>query len=369
MGTANAATGVADMAQVLKVMTEIAAALRRGGPPVIALRSTPPGSQIAGEVGVPLLRARAGRGWGHIGFVVNPEFLRERQRTRRLDGAADVIVGTDHAAAVAPIARALSRRRGTIPRDEPRHREPGSEYTANTFHARLKVAYADEVAAVAPAFGADGDRFDDAGTEEDGILNVLPAPTCGPATCSAARACPRTCGALNRGSEDGGAPVRRCSRRSWSPDAYILRRSVGVGDGDGHSVSSAPRVRASSRIVDAICARVALVDSLLSAWSGKEGSRRPSHDVPNVDPAALHGANLEFARGHLTHLTMLLRPTLAEAIPRGALVLLGKPVDPIALAEACADGNDRARPCAALPRDLPRLRVRRLEDPPPAGLP
>ncbi len=69
VGTASAATGVADASHVLKVMAEIAAALPAAPAPpaspapiVIALRSTLPGSQIAGEV-MRCSRARSGPAW------------------------------------------------------------------------------------------------------------------------------------------------------------------------------------------------------------------------------------------------------------------------------------------------------------------
>ena len=235
------------------------------------------------------------------------------------------------------------------------------KYAANAFHA-LKVAYANEVAAVAPAFGADGDQVM-ALVREDRILNVSPAYL-RPGYAFGGSCLPKDLRALNRVAEMAGAPTPLLASILES-NAHILRRSVEWVMAHGAPAVALLGLSFKPGVDD--LRESPLVD-LAERLVGK-GIALTIHD-PDVDPAALHGANLEFARGHLTHLTMLLRPTLAEAIPRGALVLLGKPgVDPIALAEACADGTTVLDLAHALPRDLPRLRVRRLEDPPPAGLP
>ena len=213
VGTASAATGVADATQVLKVMTEIAAALPAAAAPfVIALRSTLPGSVIAGEV-VPLLaRALGARLGADVLFVVNPEFLREGQGLADFMAPPYVIVGTDHAAAIAPMRELY---RGVA---APFHVvSPGTaslvKYAANAFHA-LKVAYANEVAAVAPAFGADGDQVM-ALVREDRILNVSPAYL-RPGYAFGGSCLPKDLRALNRVGE-WRARRCRCSRRSWSP--------------------------------------------------------------------------------------------------------------------------------------------------------
>ena len=151
VGTPAAGDGGSDLTYVLAVSREIALAARHAGRAyVVAVRSTvPPGTlarcaEIVAEAaaGVP------------VHLASNPEFLREGSAVRDFDQPPYTLIGTDDPYAEKVLREVYTGVDAPLVVVTPAVAEM-VKYAANAWHA-AKIAFANEIAQLAKAFGADG---------------------------------------------------------------------------------------------------------------------------------------------------------------------------------------------------------------------
>jgi GDP-mannose 6-dehydrogenase len=155
VGTPSAADGATDVTALQRVATDIGVGIGgRRDFPVVALRSTALPAVIDGVVVATLERVSGMRRGVDFGFVVNPELLREGSGVEDFDDPPFTVLGTseDRSAAVmmrlyeflaSPVVVVDAATAALV------------KYACNAFHA-LKVAFANEMAAVARAADVDG---------------------------------------------------------------------------------------------------------------------------------------------------------------------------------------------------------------------
>lgn len=154
VGTPSAEDGSVDTRALLEVGRELGRAMaRRKSPLTVALRSTTL-PEIVDHRLVPAIAEEAGIAREQVPLVVNPEFLREGAAIKDFDDPPFTLLGTPKAEMVEPLRRLY----GFLPAPilvMDRRSACLVKYTANAFHA-LKVAFANEVGAIARRAGVDG---------------------------------------------------------------------------------------------------------------------------------------------------------------------------------------------------------------------
>ncbi len=179
VGTPSRKGGGLDLGQVVRVGREIGMALRGlGRRHLVVLRSTVlPGSAdrvLAPAIAEAALGNRSSPArWGRtFGLVVNPEFLREGSSLHDYEHPPYTLLGGDDPADLDAAAALYAGIDAEVIRTD----RPTAElikYVNNAFHA-LKVAFANEVGALARALGVDG-RVVMEIVRRDTKLNVSPA--------------------------------------------------------------------------------------------------------------------------------------------------------------------------------------------------
>lgn len=154
VGTPSRADGSINLDYVTRCVGQIAAVIA-GAPrkPLIVLRSTVlPGTTRTSII--PLVERTPGlKVGGNIDIVFHPEFLREGVAVHDFDHPPKIVVGEQHPGAADPLMQVYGRYQA------PRFRTSLEvaemvKYSDNLFHA-VKVAFANEVGALAHAVGAD----------------------------------------------------------------------------------------------------------------------------------------------------------------------------------------------------------------------
>ncbi len=154
VGTPSHPDGSPNLEYVRKVVAEICSAMEEvRSLYCVVLRSTAPYPAIAVEILPHLERRRVTYPGAEIAFALNPEFLREGTAMKDFFEPPFVIVGTAHPGAVESLRRLYA------PLSCPFHVvsvETASvlKYACNAYHA-VKVVFANEMAALAHACGAD----------------------------------------------------------------------------------------------------------------------------------------------------------------------------------------------------------------------
>lgn len=121
---------------------------------VVVLRSTVMPHLLDAEL-LPLLEAAAGKPIGPgVGFVCNPEFLREGSAIEDFYESPLTLIGQTEARAGDLVARLYAEVAGPVVRTDPRTALL-VKYASNAFHA-LKVVFANEMGSVARELGVDG---------------------------------------------------------------------------------------------------------------------------------------------------------------------------------------------------------------------
>jgi len=158
VGTPALPTGDADLAELQAACDAIGPALRRAAPAVVVVRSTVPPGTTRDLVARRLATASGlepGRGF-HV--ANKPEFLREGNALADYDAAPKLIVGAlDPSAADAVVALFAPGPSCLVVRTTPEGAEL-AKYADNAWHA-TKVAFANELGALARALGVDGDAL------------------------------------------------------------------------------------------------------------------------------------------------------------------------------------------------------------------
>lgn len=172
VGTPSRSDGSVDLGAVEAAATQIGEHLRRTGErPLIVLRSTvPPGTTRTRFV--PALERSSGVQAGReVSVAFHPEFLREGSAVADFNDPPKIVVGEADANAAPPLLALYERYPG------PRFRLSLEEaelvkYSDNLFHA-VKVTFANELGALARAWGVDARRVADVFCA-DTKLNISP---------------------------------------------------------------------------------------------------------------------------------------------------------------------------------------------------
>ncbi len=170
VGTPSLRSGKLDLGHVEPVCREIGHALRRkSGFHLVVLRSTVlPGT--AENIVIPALEQTSGKRMGKdFGVCVNPEFMREGTAVSDFLEPAMTIIGAAEASHAAQLRELYAWAPGRIFETSFRSAEM-VKYICNTWHA-LKVAFANEVGALAKALQVDAEDVTEIFTA-DNKLNI-----------------------------------------------------------------------------------------------------------------------------------------------------------------------------------------------------
>jgi GDP-mannose 6-dehydrogenase len=155
VGTPSSANGAVNSSALERVASDIGGAIAgRRDYPVVALRSTVLPVVIDTVLIATLERASGMRLGPDFGLVVNPEFLREGSAIRDFDEPPFTVLGTGEARAATIMRELYAFLEAPIVVVE-RPTAALVKYACNSFHA-LKVAFANEIAAVSSSAGVDG---------------------------------------------------------------------------------------------------------------------------------------------------------------------------------------------------------------------
>ena len=155
MGTPSRSDGSTRLDYLRQVFGSIAKQLHKKDEYfVVALRSTvlPP---VFEEELIPLLQQHSGKSAGtHVGFVYNPEFLREGMALKDFQDAPWTIIGSWDSRAADVVASLYQNLSAPIIRTDPKTAAL-VKYFSNTFHA-LKVVFGNELGSFCREMGVDG---------------------------------------------------------------------------------------------------------------------------------------------------------------------------------------------------------------------
>ena len=317
VGTPSAEDGTVCSEAVEAVVAEIGAALRdRAGPYVVVIRSTLlPG--ILEEQLAPALMEASGRELGDdLWLCNNPEFLREATAIRDYDDPPFVLVGADDPQAAEAVGDLYSNVRAERIVTDARTAAL-VKYSCNAFHA-VKVAFANEVGAVARSFGADGQRVMEL-LCRDKKLNVSPAYL-RPGFAFGGSCLPKDLRALTRHIEREGLDLSLLKSVLPSNQAQI-RRGVQLVRQAGHRKIGLVGLSFKAHSDDL---RESPLVILAEALLGR-GYDLKIYD-PFVQVSRLRGRNRAYVEQHLPHLAALFVEEPSDLLRHASLLVLGNDV-------------------------------------------
>ena len=220
VGTPSTADGSVNIRAVVQVVSAIGRALSgsRAAYTVVVRSTLPPG--ILEDSLAPRLAAAAGRDLGDDLWICNnPEFLREATAIRDYYDPPFVVVGADDSEAARQVLALYDRVEAEKLVTDPRTAAL-TKYACNAFHA-VKIAFANEVGAVARSFGADGHAVMDL-VCKDRKLNISRAYL-RPGFAFGGSCLPKDVRALTRHAERDGVDVPLLESILPANDAQIRR--------------------------------------------------------------------------------------------------------------------------------------------------
>lgn len=342
VGTPSRRNGSLDTSAVERVSAAIGRGLRahRGRHTVVVRSTVLPGTTE--ELVIPVLEQASGLNASEdFGVAMNPEFLREGTSVRDFRDPPKTVIGQLDEASGAAVSSLYEQLSAPLFRVTLREAEL-LKYVDNAFHA-LKVGFANEIGAIAGAFGVDAEQ----------LMRVFRADT--KLNISAAY--------LKPGFAFGGSCLPKDLRalvhaaRARDVDVPIL----------GHVLPSneAHLARAVERVLLHGTRRIGLFG--LSFKSGTDDLRESplvelaerligkGHELriydPDVSVARLLGTNRRYVEERLPHLSSLLVETPDAVVEHADLCILGRRFPEAEEALGCADGDviDLARPGVATP--------------------
>lgn len=313
VGTPSSANGAVDSTALKRVATDIGRGIAgRRDYPVVALRSTVLPAVIDGVLIASLEQASGMRLGPDFGLVVNPEFLREGTAIRDFDDPPFTVIGTNEPRAVEVMKRLYSFLPAAVVQVE-RSTAALVKYACNSFHA-LKVAFANEIAAVAATAGVDGKEVMRLLCMDE-KLNISPAYL-RPGMPFGGSCLPKDVRAIAHYGRRQDAPVPLLESILESNRLQIEmcvqrilahgRARIGVF---GMSFKAGTDDLRESPTVS-------IVETLLG-----KGLQIAIYDG-RVSLAQLVGANREYVEQHLPHIATLLRPTLDEVLRESDVLVI-----------------------------------------------
>lgn len=313
VGTPTQPNGSTRMDYLRHVMASIGDELRKkDGYFVLALRSTVLAKAIEQDL-LPLLEGHSGKSLGDkLGFVYNPEFLREGAALKDFRDAPWTIIGSSDRKAGDTVAGLYQHLKSPIVRTDVRTATM-VKYLCNAFHA-LKVVFGNEVGSLCRDMGVDGNAVMDIFCQ-DTKLNISPRY-------------------LKPGFAFGGS----CLPKDLKALVYELGRR-GLKAPVLESILTSNEVHLTNcirTVVNAGRSRIGLVG--LSFKEGTDDLRESpavelaerligkGFDVrvydPSITPGRLHGSNLSFIERSIPHIWKLLVHNLDELMDHAETVVV-----------------------------------------------
>lgn len=315
VGTPSAPSGALDLEAVRRVAEQIGAALPRDGRfRTVVVRSTVLPGTTEEEV-QPALESGSGMVAGtDFGLAMNPEFLREGTSIRDFHEASRTVVGANDERSAQQVQAAYEGLASPFEIVPIRIAEM-VKYTDNAFHA-TKIAFANEIASFARAFGVDGREAMRLMMTDD-RLNISTAYL-RPGYAFGGSCLPKDLRALTDKARKSDIDLPLLNAAIASNGAHFERgvQLIEAAGGRGVAVlglsfkSSTDDLRESPA--------VALAERLIG-----KGYRVTIYD-PDVDPSLIRGANRAFMEQHLPHLVELLCSSLADAVSPADTVVVTK---------------------------------------------
>lgn len=314
VGTPSRANGGLDLKYVERVCEEIGAALKdKAGYHVIVIRSTVlPGT--VHDVATPAIERTSGKKAGvDFGVASNPEFLREGTSIKDFQEPPFTLIGADEPATADAIAALYTGLDAPVHRVAVRVAEM-VKYACNCYHG-LKVAFANEIGNVCKALGVDSHEVMRVFCE-DRKLNIS-AAYLKPGFAFGGSCLPKDLRAVTHKARelDVETPVLRATlesnklqvQRAFDMVVRTGARRVGML---GMSFKPGTDDLRESPLV-----------SLIELMVGK-GLELAIYDR-DVSEARLIGANKEYIEGEIPHIWSLVKPSAAEVIAHGDVVIVG----------------------------------------------
>jgi GDP-mannose 6-dehydrogenase len=155
VGTPGQANGLPDFTALARVTEDIGAAIGdRDEPYIVVIRSTVLPGTTEGIVRAALARSAEAHGTAATALAVSPEFLREGTALADFSHPPLTLIGCDDPAIADRVRALFDGVEAPVVHTSVRTAEM-VKYSCNAFHA-LKICFANEIAEVAAAFGADG---------------------------------------------------------------------------------------------------------------------------------------------------------------------------------------------------------------------
>jgi len=317
VGTPSSDDGAVSSQAVERVIESLGGVLNQEKKPyTVVIRSTLlPG--ILEERLAPLLEEAVGRAMSEdIVLCNNPEFLRETTAIRDYDQAPFVLVGAADSAQAQAVFDLYSKTSAEQIVTDTRTAAM-VKYSCNAFHA-MKVAFANEIGALAKAFGADGQEVMQL-LCRDHKLNISPAYL-RPGFAFGGSCLPKDVRALARHAQRHAIDVDLLASLLSSNDAH-LRRAHRLIQNTGKKAIGLVGLSFKAGTDDLReSPQVVLAETLLG-----RGYDLRIYD-PGVMVSRLRGTNLAYVDEHLPHLAALLVPKPSMLYEHADLLVLGTEV-------------------------------------------
>jgi GDP-mannose 6-dehydrogenase len=314
VGTPSASNGALDLSYVERVCAEIGAALRdKDGFHTVVIRSTVLPGTVHG-VATPALERTSGKQAGvHFGVCSNPEFLREGTSIRDFQEPPFTLIGADTAQAADAVKALYAGLEAPVHVVAVRVAEM-VKYACNCFHG-LKVGFANEIGNICKALEVDSHEVMRIFCE-DRKLNISPAYL-KPGFAFGGSCLPKDLRAVTHKARelDIETPILRATlesnklqiQRALEMILRTGRRRVGML---GMSFKPGTDDLRESPLV-------ALIEQMVG-----KGLELAIYDR-DVSEAQIIGANRDYIEGEIPHIWSLVRPTAAEVITFGDVVVIG----------------------------------------------
>jgi GDP-mannose 6-dehydrogenase len=315
VGTPSAAFGALDLTAVLRVAQEIGAALPRDGRfRTVVMRSTVlPGTTE--EQVLPVLEAASGlRAGVDFGLAMNPEFLREGSSIGDFHEASRTIIGAIDEASAQQVRAAYAGLAAPFEVVSVRTAEM-VKYTDNAFHA-TKIAFANEIASFARAFGVDGREAMRLMMADD-RLNISTAYL-RPGFAFGGSCLPKDLRAITDRARKADIDLPLLNAALASNAAHFERAVRLIEDAGGRRVALLGLSFKSSTDDLRESPAVGLAERLLG-----RGFQLGIYD-PDVHADRIRGANLAYMQVHLPHIAGLLCGSLDDALAGADTVVVTK---------------------------------------------
>jgi GDP-mannose 6-dehydrogenase len=315
VGTPSAPSGALDLTAVLRVAEEIGAALPRDEQfRTVVMRSTVLPGTTEDEVR-PVLEAASGMRAGvDFGLAMNPEFLREGSSIADFHEASRTIIGANDEASAEQVRAAYAGLAAPFEVVSLRTAEM-VKYTDNAFHA-TKIAFANEIASFARAFGVDGREAMRLMMADD-RLNISTAYL-RPGFAFGGSCLPKDLRAITDRARKADIDLPLLNAALASNAAHFERAVRLIEEAGGRRVALLGLSFKSSTDDLRESPAVGLAERLLG-----RGYQLGIYD-PEVHPDRIRGTNRAFMEVHLPHIAALLCGSLDDALAAADTVVVTK---------------------------------------------